>query len=216
MIGLDDPAELRRARALMLLEAAEGAGLAPISVKELHSFAYLANVLSPVWDMLPQKRTVVHKQGGPYYPELQEDIDAMVGRGIVGIENVEHKKDADKRWRLKGSFYLAEPEVTKRISSRLRQFSDELKLFTFYRELAFAFATVPKDLRSQIVGEDAVYDVDVGEEVVIDFAEWKQENFAENAARHFDQVMPDGRPATEAQKLHLYAHHLRRRLVAGV
>ena len=199
----------------MLLEALERAGLAPIPVLELHAIAYLANVLSPVWDMLPQKRTVVHKRGGPYYPELQEDIDAMVGRGIVGIEGLKHRRDTDGRWRLEGRFFLAEMEAARAVSETLRQFADDAKLFSFYGELAFAFAVVPREMRGHVVGEDAVYDVDVGEEVVIDFADWRQANYSENAARFFDQVMPDGRSATPAQKLHLYAHHLKQRLVAN-
>ena len=65
---------------LLLLEAAENAGLTPIAVLNLHALAYLANVLSPIWDMAPQKRTVVRKRGGPYYPELQQEVDALVGR----------------------------------------------------------------------------------------------------------------------------------------
>lgn len=211
----NDCSELRSTRVLMLLDAAEHAGLSPIPVRELHALAFLANVLSPVWNMPPQKRTVVHKRGGPYYPELQDDVDTLVARGIVGIEELKHRRDADGRWRLEGRFFLAEMEATQTLVNALRQFTDEATLFMFYRELAFAFATIPGEIRGQVVQGDAVYDVDVGDEVIIDFAEWKQANYSENAARYFDQIMPDGQPASPAQKLHLYAHHLKHRLAAS-
>ena len=138
-----------------------------------------------------------------------------LGGGIVGIEGLTHSRDVDGRWRLGGRFFLADMKAAQVINQAIRQFADERNLFSFYRELAFAFASVPRNLRSKAIGEDAVYAVNVGDEVIIDFAEWKQANYSENAARFFDQVMPDGQPASSAQKLHLYAQHLKQRLIAS-
>lgn len=198
----------------MLLEAAENAGLTPISVLQLHALVYLANVLSPVWNLPPEKRIVLRKRGGPYYPEVQNEVDALVGRGIVGIEGLKHMRDVDGRWRLEGGFFLDSLDAADSITKAIRNFDDERQLFAFYRELAFAFASIAGAERGQVVEEDAIYAVDVGEEVLIDFADWKQENYAEQAANFFDQVMPDGQPASAAQKLHLYAQHLKQRYLA--
>ena len=211
---MSDSSELRKARILMLMEGLEAAGITPIQSAQLHAIAYLANVLSPIWDMPPHKRAVVHKESGPYFPELQTDVDHLVGKGIVGVSNLKYRKESDGRWRVSGLFFLADFDASRSITKSIRRFTDEEKLHAFYRELAFAFAAIPKEVRGKAVAEDAVYDVDVGEDVIIDFAQWKQENFSENAARYFDHVMPDGRPATAAQKLHLYAWHLKRRLAA--
>jgi hypothetical protein len=208
----EEQAPLRRGRLLMVLAAAEHAGITPLSVVELHAFAYLANVLSPVWDLAPQKRSVLHRQGGPYYPEMQEDIDALIGRGLLGIQGLRHTKDSNGRWRLEGNFFVAEVEAVRSIVSSLTEFTDETRLFKFYRELAFAISNLSRSERASAFSEDATYKVDVGEEVIIDFAEWQQANYSENAARSFDQLMPDHRSATPAQKLHLYVHHLKRRL----
>jgi hypothetical protein len=208
----DGAAIVRQARALMLLEAAETAGLTPIPLLELHSLAYFANVLSPVWNLLPQERSVVRRRGGPYYPEFQDDIDALLGRGMVAIEGLRHVEDEEGRWRLEGKFSITDGRAS-RITNALRMFDDESRLFAFYRELAFALASVPDGLRGGAVSEDATYgDTRYGEGAIIDFAEWKRENFSENAAEYFDQVMPDRRGATPSQKLHLYTRHLRRRL----
>lgn len=209
----EDFSMVRRARILLLLEASESAGLTPIPVSDLHAFAYLANVLSPVWDLAPQKRTVFKKRGNPYYPELQHGIDTLVGRGIIGIEGLEYRLDVDDRWRLEGRLFLADFEAARIITDTVQQFADEQRLASFYRELAFAYAALPWNIRSNVVEEDAIYGIDVGDDVLIDFAEWKQANYSENSARFFDRVMPDGQAASPAQKLHLYAQHLKWRLV---
>ena len=214
MLDESKSSPLRRARILMLLEASELAGLTPISVIQLHTLVYFANVLSPIWELVPEKRTVVRKRGGPYYPEVQEDIDALVGRGIVGIEGLSYMEDHSGRLRLDGRFYLDHFQASKNITTSIQKFQDERRLFAFYKELAFAFASVQAKDRGQLVEQDAIYGLDVGEEVIIDFADRKQENFAEAAANFFDQVMPDGHPASPAQKLHLYTQHLKSRYLA--
>jgi hypothetical protein len=208
----DGAVTLRRTRILMMLVAAEHAGLTPMAIVELHEFAYFANVLSPVWELLPQTRAVLHRAGGPYYTELQKDVDALVGRGIVGIEELHHVRDHLGRWRLGGKFFISAPEAATIVIDAARKFTDECDLFDFYRELAFALNVLSTLERQSAYKEDATYGAQVGEEVIIDFAQWRQANYSENAARFFDYVMPDGRPATAAQKLHLYTHHLKRRL----
>lgn len=215
MTARSDRTVVRRARILMLLEAAEHTGLTPIPVLELHAFAYFANVLSPVWDLLPQKRSVLRRRGGPYYPELQDDVDVLVGRGLVSIEGLRHVADEEGRWRLEGRFSIADDGALA-VTEALRAFDDERRLFGFYRELGFALASIPDGQRGGTVVEDATYGDDrVGEGAIIDFAEWRRENYSENAARYFDHVMPGGRQATPAQKLHLYARHLQQRLASA-
>ena len=215
MMKVSDRRVLSRIRILMLLEAAEHAGLSPMPVLELHAFAFFANVLSPLWDLMPQKRSVLRRRGGPYYPELQEDIDALVGKGLLSINGLRHVKDDNNRWRLEGYFSVSGENGTTLIDT-LCKFQDEQRLFNFYRELGFALASVPGEVRGMAVAEDATYgDERFGDGAIIDFAQWNRANYSENAARFFDRVMPEGRQTTPAQKLHLYAHHLQRRLTSA-
>src|SRR5262245_59310808 len=100
------PALRRRVRLLVLLDAAEQAGLAPIKILHLHSFAYLSNVLAPVWEFVPLDGKILKRRGGPYYPALQRDLDALVGKGMVVITGLAHLRDEERRWRLEGSYRL--------------------------------------------------------------------------------------------------------------
>ena len=147
-----------------------------------------------------------------YFPDLQSDIDELIGRGAVQIHNLRHVKDWDGRWLIEGNLTLAF-SASDRIIQTLRTFSDERRLCDFFSEMAFAFSALSQDERLKIINEDATYtDNRTGEGAIIDFAEWRQANYSANAANFFDRVMPDAERASPAEKLHLYVHHMRRRL----
>ena len=58
----------RRCRMLLLLDAAEHVGIAPLPSARLHAFAYLADVLSPVWELIPFDGKVYKSEGGTPLP----------------------------------------------------------------------------------------------------------------------------------------------------
>lgn len=72
-----------RVRLLQLLASAEQAALAPISLEKLHAFAYLADILSPVWNLRPFEDRIGRTGRPPYYPDLQLQLDLLVGMGLV-------------------------------------------------------------------------------------------------------------------------------------
>ena len=210
-----DALELRQARLLAMLYAIEAAGLSPVPVMELHSFAFLANVLSPIWNLPPRTRSAKRRRGGPYFPDLQADVDQLIGRGLVQIHQLEHVRDWDGKWLLDGSFTL-EFSVSHGLIEALKSFPDERDLCGLFDELAFAFAQLSPKERLTIIGEDATYtDNRTGEGAIIDFAQWRQANYSAAAANFFDRVMPDAQAASPAEKLHLYDYHMRRRLARG-
>lgn len=206
--------ELRRkARLLILLHAAEQAGVAPIRVLPLHAFAYLANVLAPVWDMPAQEGRILKRKGGPFYPEMQSDLDRLVGVGLVKISGVGHSRAEGGDWRLDGSYRLNLP-MARAALVFLSEQPDEQRVEAFILELAFAISALPRwDLESALV-EDATYsDPTTGENNVLDFGEWAVRNPSASAARYFEQLQPQhlGR-ITPGEKLHLYIRHLYRRV----
>src|SRR5208337_5409069 len=96
----------KQVRLTVLLDAAEEAGLAPMPVLRLHAFAYLANVLAPVWELPPLEGKVLKRRGGPFYPTLQHDLDRLIGLGVAIIFGVSHVQNEDGHWRLEGSYRL--------------------------------------------------------------------------------------------------------------
>jgi hypothetical protein len=204
----------RQIRLIVLLDAAEGAGLVPLGVVRLHAFAYLSNVLAPVWDMEPLDGKLLKRQGSPFYPDLQGDLDRLVGLGVAMISGLGHVLE-NGRWRLEGRFRLhrrfADP-----IIAQLAEYDDERRLATFIQELAFAISAFSDDDLDSAVSEDATYsDSLVMPGSVIDFDEWRHVNYSANAAQYFDYVLPDAGNSTPGEKLHLYVRHLQRRVHDG-
>jgi hypothetical protein len=206
------PGLRRQVRLLVLLDAAEQAGLAPIKILRLHSFAYMSNVLAPVWDFVPLDGKILKRRGGPYYPALQRDLDALVGKGMVIISGLAHLRDEEKRWRLEGSYRLNR-EFSDSPLFQLRRYEEERALMSFVLELAYALSALSDEDLDQAVGEDATYsDLLVSFGNIVDFDEWRKINYSANAARRFAGLIPIGSRATPGEMLHLYVRHLHRRI----
>ena len=205
----------RKVRLVTLIDSAEKAGLAPLPVQRLHTFAFLSNVLAPVWDMPVLDGKVFKRRGGPFYPVLQHDLDMLVGLGVVVISNLGHVVDEQKRWRLQGSYHLHRL-FADRILHRIAHFEEERKFSGFLEELAFALSSLSDDDLDKATTEDATYSdpiVDFGN--VVDFAEWERKNSTAAAAAQFERFLPRGVRPDGSEKLHLYLRHLQKRIHGG-
>jgi hypothetical protein len=209
----DEVAVLRRqVRLMVLLRAAEEAGLVPLQILRLHTFAFLSNVLAPVWDLDTLDGKVLKRRGGPFYPSLQHDLDRLVGMGVAVITGLSHARDEDNRWRLEGAYRL-NFDLAQRPLDCVATFEPERRLAVFLQELAFALSALTDQELDYAMTEDATYaDPVVAVGNVVDFAEWQHKNWSANAANHFDRLMPGGIRATPGEKLHLYVRHLHARL----
>ncbi len=202
----------RQVRLIILLDAAENAGLTPMPILQLHTFAYLSNVLSPVWSMEALEGKVLKRRGGPFYPVLQHDLDRLVGMGVVCISNVSHVLNEEQRWRLEGSYHLHR-RFADRILSYIQELESEQEALAFLQELAYAVAALSDDELERATASDATYaDPIIDRGNVVDFAEWKSVNYSANAARYFENLLPSGARATRGEMLHLYVQHLYMRL----
>jgi hypothetical protein len=171
------PTLRRKIRLVVLLQAAENAGLIPIPIMRLHMLAYLSNVLAPVWDMPVLEGKLLKRRSGPFYPVLQGDLDRLVGTGVVFVANLSHVLDEDGRWRLEGSYRLNH-EFADRVVEGIEAFSPERHVRQFIDELAYAMSALSFEDIDSAAEEDATYSdsvIDVGS--VVDFAEWRDVNY---------------------------------------
>lgn len=205
----------RQARILLLLNGATNAGLCPISILALHGYAYLSNVLAPVWNMLPLDGKILKRKGGPFYPALQADLDRLVGIGMVQISDITHVQDPEGKWRLEGQYALHLPMAAPALRFLLSQ-PEEARIASFVQELAYALSMLSAVQLDQALIEDATYgDTHISANNVLDFGEWSDQNPSSDAANFFDSFMTGGVKTTPGEKLHLYVSHLRRRFNAG-
>ena len=183
----------RRCRVLLLLDAAEQAGIAPLPSVRLHAFAYLADVLSPVWKLVPFDGKVYKAEGGPRYPDLQDEIDSLVVLGLVQVRDLVYEPRPEGRARISGSYGL--------------NFA-----------LASALATLPEDEIELATHVDVTYRTQAQLHNVVDFAEWVDDKRAANpswrAADRFEAFLPAESKMLAGEKLYLYAAYLGRAMHA--
>jgi hypothetical protein len=157
---------------------------------------------------------VLKSTRGPFYPDLQRDLDSLVGLGLVDIHDLRHELDSDRRWHLSAAFAPRE-QASSPVCDFIRTFADEQRASDFLLELCLAITGIPKETIGQAALEDATYsDPMTAAGNVLDFDEWQRRNFSARAAEMFATVVPRSVALRPAEKLHLYMRHLQERLTS--
>jgi hypothetical protein len=197
----------RRMWLLMLLDGAERAGLAPMPGHEIHRMAFLANCLSPIYDIPIIEDEILKYRRGPFYPELQWDLDRLAVCGLAEIGDIRHERD-EHGWWFFADYALAAAGI-RGIEHALGS-PRAKRLHSFLIEIAAAYATLDTDTREVAALEDANYSNPrlVGR-ALVEYGELRR-NFSVRAANAFDQHVPDGTLLQRRDKLYLYFRYLDR------
>jgi len=219
----------------MLLAALERAGVTPASAERLHAFAYLADVLSPVWGLNPHEDVVFKTKEGPYFVDLQEQLDHLVILDLVHVENLGYKEIGKSITRVIGWYelQLASPCLTDLLGKLGARASgtpidplDRL-LNEYLTNLASALSTVPDDEIALAATVDASYaDSSRGFSQIIELRQRSRIGLAmlstdtkANASvavtERFEDFLPEGSAFSAAEKVYLYASYLGRKMVAN-
>lgn len=201
-----------RARLLQIMAALEQAGVTPISNRDLHAFAYLANVLSPLWEVDPLEGSVLKDRNGPRSSALEHELDLCVGQGLIKVDAL--RPDVENPARLDAT-YVLNGRSARPVLASIGALPDEEMVAAFLTELAFAFAEIQAGLRDDAALQDAAWsNPAVAQGRVVDFGEFVEktrENPAYNAAQAFQRFAPEGVKLNRAEKLMMYVRLLKRR-----
>lgn len=208
-------ARKRPIRVLALLDALADASIFEAPLRVVHELAYLSNVLAPVFDLAPFSASLLKRQGGPYYPELQETIDLLVGHGMVLASGIRYAPVAEeKRYCLHANYRINRTLVTPVLDAYHAAYSDTGEPF-FLGELCAAYSMLADQELGQAFRFDARYaDQDVDNNEVIDFGQWvdaASTNFSRNAAMSFRP----GESLQPAERIFMYIEHVQRKAGHG-
>ncbi|TPK96545.1 MULTISPECIES: hypothetical protein [unclassified Mesorhizobium] len=214
----------QRGRVLLLLDAAERASVAPLSTDRLHALAYLADVLSPVWHLPAFDQVVMKSSGGPFFPELQREMDRLVAAGLLEVSNIRYVPRPRGGARIEGCYGLrfGSPHLEDLLGRLGARGSDaaldprDVQIHAFLIELAGALARLPGDELSRAATSDVTYsDRRVDNNNLIYITPASMPNRSVETAERFATFIPEGASLSPGEKLYLYATYLGRRVHGG-
>jgi hypothetical protein len=216
----------RRGRVLMLLDAAERAGITPLETTKFHAFAYLADVLSPVWHLPTINGLILKTTGGPFYRDFQREIDHLVVAGLLevhALKYVDRPRDG-ARIAAKYSLRFQSPQLEPLLSALGARNADaaidskDHQFHTFLVELAYALARLPDNEIDKAASADVTYsDPRVATNNLLEFEGARQgggNNLSVATADRFNTFVPKGLKLSSGEKLYLYASYLGKRIHA--
>jgi hypothetical protein len=194
------------------MAALESAGGTPVSNRDLHAFAYLANVLSPLWEVDPIEKSVLKDRNGPRSSALEHELDLCVGQGLLVVDSL--RPDPEEASRLDASYRL-NAAIARPVLAAIEILPDEHEVTAYLNELAFAFLEIQPGRRDDAALQDAAWsNPAIAEGRVVDFGEHLHRaavNPAFNVAQTFQQFAPEGLNLNRAEKLLMYVRLLKRR-----
>lgn len=202
----------RRVRLIMLLDAADYAMISPITTSRFHAFAYLADVLSPIYDLSALSGVILKRRVGPYFPELQWELDRLIGLGLVEVTELRPVVEIANAY-LDASYSLRR-QVAEPILQIVYDDPDFVALRDFFRELAGALGTVPESDLDTTTQADVTWET-AHAGTVIDYAEWRARNYSKLSAERIEELAQErfgqkGLELSPGAKVNLYVQYLRR------
>jgi hypothetical protein len=202
----------RQLRVIAIVSAAERCGLAPLAADQLHTLAYLADALAPVWNMPILDGQRLKRRSGPMSPLVQHDVDRLVGCGVLEPQVVRHIRDADGNWRLDARYRLHR-EFADPIIKRALSLTGQAAQMKYVREVVYAASALGTKGITEAAAGDAAY-ADPTEGSVVDLAPWRPGavNASSQVALHLGELMRGQVSLGRAELIHLYVRALYERL----
>jgi hypothetical protein len=198
----------RRVWLLLLLDGAERAGVAPVPQTHLHRLVFLANALSPVYELPVEDGKVLKYRRGPFYPDIQWDLDRLAVSGLAQISDIQYIED-EFGWWFTARYGLRDPGI--RLVKRVVGQSEMRAAHRFLCELMVCYGDLPQLAQLEAALVDATYsDPEQHIDDVIDFAEWRQRNYSVETTQLFAKSLPPRFELNERDRLHLYVRYLGR------
>jgi hypothetical protein len=196
---------------LLVLDGCERAALTPMQSDRLHRFAYFANCMAPVYDLPAADGKILKYRRGPFYPDLQWDVDRLWVMGLVERRSVRLVEDTFGWW------FSAEYALTRRgveAVAVVLESPRQQRMYAFVAELAAAYSALGEAARDDAAFVDATYgDPQAKFDSLIDFGEWESteaRNRSVATAEAFDAHAPYAVRLGRRDRLHLYFRYLDR------
>lgn len=199
----------RRVWVLLLMDAAERADLTPMSSNHFHRMAFLSNTLSPIYDVPVADGEILKYRRGPFYPDLQWDLDRLAMMGKLHLSNLRHVLESDQEPWFYADYAMSRAGV-ELVADVVAVSPAAHARHQFYLEVAGAYVGMSAGAQEDAALQDANYrHPDARLNTLIDFADVGH-NFSVRATQSFQRFAPAGIDLSDRDRLHLYFRYLNR------
>lgn len=201
------PALRFKVRLVEILEACSDAGIDEVPLGALHTIAYFTDALAPIWDFPLVEAQLLKRETAPTNPELQEQVDELVGEAVLFASNLRHY-EYHGRWRLDATYRL-NTEFSARIIAAVEDDPEFSRELFFVREVVLALAGLGLPGISQAASADATYSdpsVDYGSVIDLSSSGGNVTKTAQVAGRFAALLAEEN--VSAAELTHLYVRHL--------
>lgn len=204
----------RRVRLIQVLATCSEVGMVPVAGDIVHVLAYLTDALAPVWHLPQMNAQLLKRDQRPFFPALQDDLDWLVGAGIVLVENFDYVDVLGEGWRLSATYDI-ELEAARPVLDLSYELSSQQESANFVREVVLAASGLGDEELIAIGSLDAAYSsetTDVGE--VLDLSTEQQDdheaevNRSAAVAMRFGDIADNSLAMSNVELVHLYMRHL--------
>jgi len=188
-----------------LADAGYRAGLLPLSKRRVHRLVFLSNCLAPLFEATPNTAQIVKYKHGPFYPQIQWQLDRLATMGVLNIANIEYTHDR-RGWWVDADYGLG--PLMEPVLSHCRRTAYGERLGDYLTEVVAGFASLRAAALDEVALRDENYDRSgTTDDTFIDFSE-QEENFSLQTAKAFRTVLPHELVPTRKEELFLYMRFL--------
>jgi hypothetical protein len=198
--------ELRaRVWVLFAIDACDRAGLTPIPKQRFHTLVFLSNCLARLFSTTPPSERILHYKRGPYYPDVQWQLDRLVAMGCVRPTDLSLEPDRFGPW-LTATYDITPGGTSIVEQCRLTPLGSAVG--SYVDELVFAFSRL--NLRE--VDDIGLRELnwaasDLGD--LISFGT-SEDNLAVQKAAEFERLVPELLTRRFREQLQLYLRYIQR------
>lgn len=207
--------DIRRRHTLIIgiFDALDRSGVRPVPANLLHAIWYFTNALAPAWRIKPFDTALLKTQRQPYFPNLQVDLDNLVGMGVLIVTTLAPQVS---QGRLQAKFALNR-RFADRILSTMWEIEEEANILLFLDEVVQASNRLGDAEKGMALTKDATYgDPGVDNGNVIDLGEWLKADQMTPTADVLQRISRiSEREMKPAELMDIYVDHLERRLQHG-
>lgn len=172
---------------LLAMEACDRAGLSPVGKTRFHRMIFLSNCLAELYEATPPAKRVLKYKRGPFYPDVQWQLDRLNAMGLVATNNLQIAEDAHGPW-LEADYSITDAGV--KVTKCIRDAPLGHSTGTYIDELVFAFARLNgRDLDYVALRELNYAAPGIAEGVLISF-ENSRSNLAIGMTKDFERLAP--------------------------